>query len=67
LKGAVDKFDYLQQGIAIVLIFIGLKMLIEYFGIHINIMISLAVILACLAGSILYSIRNQRKKAIPEA
>jgi tellurite resistance protein TerC len=64
LKGAVDKFDYLQQGIAIVLIFIGIKMLIEYFGIHINIMISLAVILACLAGSILYSIRNQRKKAI---
>jgi len=64
LKGAVDKFDYLQQGIAIVLIFIGIKMLIEYFGIHINIIISLAVILACLAGSILYSIRNQRKKAI---
>lgn len=65
LKGAVDKFDYLQQGIAIVLIFIGIKMLIEYFGIHINIMISLAVILACLAGSIVYSIRNQRKKAVP--
>jgi tellurite resistance protein TerC len=64
LKGAVDKFDYLQQGIAIVLIFIGIKMLIEYFGIHINIMISLAVILACLGGSILYSIRNQRKKAV---
>jgi hypothetical protein len=42
-------------------------MLVEYFGIHINITISLAVILACLAGSILYSIRNQRKKAIPEA
>jgi tellurite resistance protein TerC len=45
LKGAVDKFDYLQQGIAIVLIFIGVKMLIEYFGIHINIFISLGVIL----------------------
>lgn len=64
LKGAVDQFDYLQQGIAIVLIFIGVKMLIEYFGIHINIMISLAVIVACLTGSILYSIRNQRKKAV---
>ena len=64
LKGALDQFDYLQQGIAIVLIFIGVKMLIEYFGIHINIMISLAVIVACLTGSILYSIRNQRKKAV---
>ena len=38
LKGAVDKFDYLQQGIAVVLIFIGIKMLIEFFGIHINIL-----------------------------
>jgi len=44
LKGAVDQFDFLQQGIAIVLIFIGVKMLIEFFGIHIDILISLAVI-----------------------
>ena len=29
LRGAVSKFDYLQQGIAIVLVFIGLKMLCE--------------------------------------
>ncbi|MEY2647673.1 MAG: hypothetical protein RL282_386 [Bacteroidota bacterium] len=66
LKGAVDKFDYLQQGIAIVLIFIGVKMLIEFFGIHIHIGISLGVIVACLAGSILYSMRTQREKAVPE-
>ena len=63
LKGAVDKFDYLQQGIAIVLIFIGVKMLIEYFGIHINIFISLGVIVACLAGSVGYSIKYPREKA----
>lgn len=63
LKGAVDKFDYLQQGIAIVLIFIGIKMLIEYFGIHINIFISLGVIIACLVGSVLYSIKYPRAKA----
>ncbi|MEY3178609.1 MAG: hypothetical protein RL463_643 [Bacteroidota bacterium] len=62
LKGAVDKFDYLQQGIAIVLIFIGVKMLIEYFGIHINIFISLGVIVACLAGSVGYSIKFPRAK-----
>jgi tellurite resistance protein TerC len=62
LKGAVDKFDYLQQGIAIILIFIGVKMLIEYFGIHINIFISLGVIVACLAGSVGYSIRYPRAK-----
>jgi tellurite resistance protein TerC len=62
LKGAVDKFDYLQQGIAIVLVFIGVKMLIEYFGIHINIFISLGVIIACLAGSVGYSIKYSRAK-----
>jgi tellurite resistance protein TerC len=63
LKGAVDKFDYLQQGIAIVLAFIGVKMLIEFFGIHISITISLLVIVACLVGSVLYSLRAPRPKA----
>lgn len=66
LKGAVDQFDFLQQGIAVVLIFIGVKMLIEFFGIHIDILISLAVIVACLAGSVLYSVRVKRQRATPE-
>ena len=65
LKGAVDKFDYLQQGIAVVLIFIGVKMLIEFFGIHINILVSLGVIIACLSGAVLYSTRVNRKRATP--
>jgi tellurite resistance protein TerC len=60
LQGAVNKFDYLQQGIAIVLVFIGVKMLIEYFNIHIPIFISLGVIVVCLGGSILYSIYHDR-------
>jgi tellurite resistance protein TerC len=63
LKGAVDKFDYLQQGIAIVLVFIGVKMLIEFFGVHISITVSLLVIVACLVGSILYSLRAPRPRA----
>ncbi|MFM7222608.1 MAG: TerC/Alx family metal homeostasis membrane protein [Bacteroidota bacterium] len=65
LKGAVDQFDYLQQGIAVVLVFIGIKMLIEYFGIHIDIIVSLVVILVCLLGSIVYSMKNPRKKPVP--
>ncbi len=64
LRGAVDKFDYLQQGIAVVLLFIGVKMLIEYFDIHISIYISLAVIIVCLVTSIIYSIYHSRKKLI---
>jgi tellurite resistance protein TerC len=67
LRGAVDKFDYLPQGIAIVLIFIGLKMLAEYF-IHIPVYVSLIVIVLCLGGAILYSLYHQKKeKRLPEA
>ena len=56
LRGAVSKFDYLQQGIAIVLVFIGVKMLIEYFDIHIPVWVSLGVIIVCLTGSIIFSL-----------
>ncbi|MEP7252690.1 MAG: TerC/Alx family metal homeostasis membrane protein [Ginsengibacter sp.] len=55
LKGAVGKFQYLKEGIAIVLIFIGAKMLVEYFDIHVPIWVSLLIIVSCLSGSILYS------------
>lgn len=61
LRGAVGKFDYLQQGIAIVLAFIGVKMLIEFFDIHISIYVSLGVIVLCLTSSIFYSIHAVRK------
>jgi len=56
LKGAVNKFAFLQQGIAIILIFIGLKMLVEYFDVMIPVAISLLVILVCIAASIIYSV-----------
>lgn len=62
LRGAVDKFDYLQQGIAIVLIFIGVKMLLEIFHIRISIFVSLGVIVACVAGSVYYSMHHEKRK-----
>ncbi|MEO7394513.1 MAG: TerC/Alx family metal homeostasis membrane protein [Chitinophagaceae bacterium] len=62
LKGAVDKFKYLKEGIAIVLIFIGVKMLIEYFDIHLPIWLSLLVIVFCLSGSVLFSVYMSNKK-----
>ena len=69
LRGAVSKFDYLQQGIAIVLIFIGVKMLaehwLEWIPKNIQVIISLLVILACISGSIVYSIHHQ-KKGVPK-
>ena len=67
LRGAVTKFDFLQQGIAIVLIFIGAKMLLEhYVDSWISktslTLISLGVIVVCISGSILYSIYNNKKQ-----
>jgi tellurite resistance protein TerC len=62
LRGAVDKFDYLQQGIAIVLTFIGIKMLVEFFHIRIGIYVSLAVILVCILGSVFYSMHHEQRK-----
>lgn len=69
LRGAVSKFDYLQQGIAIVLVFIGVKMLGEHwvsqwFDKTTQVFISLSVITVCIAGSIFYSI-FVNKKGIP--
>ncbi len=63
LQGAVSKFSHLQQGIALVLIFIGLKMLaeIKYINIHIPVYISLIVIVVCLVASVLYSIQAASK------
>jgi tellurite resistance protein TerC len=68
LRGAVTKFDYLQQGIAIVLVFIGLKMLLEHYieqfvSKNVLIFISLGVIIFCLTASILYSIYHNKKSA----
>lgn len=64
LRGAVDAFKYLQQGIAVVLIFIGAKMLLEYFDIHISIYLSLVVIVICLGAAILFSIYKKRKDTL---
>lgn len=66
LRGAVSKFDYLQQGIAIVLVFIGVKMLGEHWinqwiDKQTQVFISLGVILVCISGSIFYSIFIEKK------
>jgi tellurite resistance protein TerC len=62
LKGAVNKFRYLQHGIAVVLIFIGLKMLAEFFDVNIPVYVSLLVILVCITIAILYSLITNKKE-----
>ena len=73
LRGAASRFDYLQEGIAIVLLFIGVKMLLpmlKFIGVddhylHLPEWLSLAVIVFCISGSIVYSIYN-KKEGSPE-
>lgn len=52
LAGVVEKFQYLRMGLAIVLTFIGVKMLIEAFHIVIPVWISLLVVATVLLSSV---------------
>ena len=63
LRGAANRFNYLQQGIAIVLLFIGIKMLITKW-VHLPVWISLLVIIFCISGSIFYSVWHKEKNGI---
>ena len=63
LRGAANRFNYLQQGIAIVLLFIGIKMLITKW-VHLPVWISLLVIVFCISGSIFYSVWHKEKKGV---
>jgi tellurite resistance protein TerC len=56
LAGVVDKFRYLRVGLAIVLTFIGLKMLVSAFGLIIPIKVSLGFVALVLIGSVVASL-----------
>ena len=54
-------FDYVKYGVACILIFTGIKLGILYFGIHISIIHSIAIIAGILVASIVVSILFDRK------
>jgi tellurite resistance protein TerC len=68
ISGIMGLFVYLKQGVAIILAFVGIKMILPIYGditntekIHIDIKISLSVIVLLLVGSILVSLPNYYK------
>ncbi len=61
LRGAVDKFRFLPQGIATVLVFVGLKMLSELIDLRISVLVSLLVIVVCILTSIFISVAWEKK------
>jgi len=67
LAGIIDKFYLLQKGLSIILFFIGAKMLLEIFDIHIGVYTSFSVIIATLTLSIIFSVIVPRKKNQAEA
>jgi tellurite resistance protein TerC len=56
LAGVVEKFRYLRYGLAIVLTFIGIKMLVTALGLHIPIWFSLVFVATVLLGSVAASL-----------
>lgn len=66
LANVVDKFHYLSAGLAVILIFVGVKMVIEGFY-HISIGVSLGVIFSVLTISIIASLWRDRQNKKLEA
>ena len=62
LAGMMDKFVYLKPGVALILIFVGVKMTLSYW-LHIPIILSLAVILVTLATAVALSLRRSAREA----
>jgi tellurite resistance protein TerC len=62
LAGVMDKFRYLKIGLSVVLVFVGVKMLIEAIHIEIPITLSLGVIATVIATSIFASLWKTRRE-----
>ncbi len=62
LEAAVNRFVYLKSALAIVLIFIGVKILLPVFGIHLESWHSLTVTFGLLGGSIFLSLAKEKKE-----
>ncbi len=61
LAGAIQYFRYLKIGLSIVLVFIGLKMVLEHY-LPIPTPLSLGVVVLIIAGSILLSVKATRRE-----
>ncbi len=62
LAGMMDKFMYLKPGVAIILVFVGLKMLGSPW-VHVPTLLSLGVIVGILATAVALSLRRSAREA----
>jgi tellurite resistance protein TerC len=66
VSGIMGLFRFLKVGLAIVLSFVGLKMLASYYHIEIPILISLSIIVLILLVSIIASVIIKKKESLPD-
>lgn len=66
VSGIMGLFRYLKVGLALVLSFVGLKMLASYIHFEIPILISLLIIVSILVISIIASIIVKKKESLPD-
>lgn len=60
LADMIEKFEYLKHGVALVLVFVGLKMLVSYWF-HLHVAVALGSIVVILAASVVLSVLKERK------
>jgi len=66
LADAVHRFRYLKQALAFILIFIGSKIFLAWFGVHIPSLISLLITLGLISGGVIFSLyktKTNKKEA----
>jgi tellurite resistance protein TerC len=61
LAGMLDKFVYLKPGVALILMFVGIKMTLSHW-LHVPTPASLAVIIAVLTGAVVLSLRRSARE-----
>src|SRR5687768_4630986 len=62
LAGAIDYFRYLKYGLSVVLVFIGAKMLLEYWDIKFTTTTSLGIVAAIILTSVMFSVIAGRRE-----
>jgi tellurite resistance protein TerC len=66
VSGIMGLFRFLKVGLAIVLAFVGFKMLASYIHFEIPILVSLAIIVSILVISIIASVIIKKKESLPD-
>jgi tellurite resistance protein TerC len=62
VEGLIDCFVYLHYGLAVILTFVGAKLLLQGFGVHVPIFASMLVIHVAIAVSIVTSLAATRSE-----